>query len=85
MRKDTKAMITMVTGTFIIGIGSELITPFSLILGSLVGLFGCAMFLFGAFFMLKSMFKSMPEIITLTKEAIKKKNKQKIIPNKGIW
>ena len=73
MRKDTKAMLTMVTGTFIIGIGSELITPFSLIVGSLVGLLGCIMFLFGAFFMLKSMFKSMPEIITLTKEAIKRR------------
>jgi len=73
MRKDTKAMVIMVSGTFIIGIGSELITPFSLILGAVIGLVGCGMFIFGAFFVLKSMFKSIPEMIVLTKEAIKKR------------
>ena len=73
MRKDTKAMLAMVTGTFIIGIGTEIITPISLIVGSIIGLVGCAMFFIGAFFIIKSMLKNIPEIIVLTKEVIKKK------------
>ena len=69
MEKETKAMIVMVLGTFIIGIGSELIVPSSLIVGAVISLIGCAMFLFGAFTALKSMLKNIPEA---TKEVIKK-------------
>lgn len=74
MRKDTKAMIVMVVGTLIVSIGGDIIMPTSFILGFTIGAIGCVMICVGAFVVLKSMFKSFPEIIALTKEVIKNRN-----------
>lgn len=73
MKKDTKTMIVMIVGTFIVGVGSELITPSSLVVGSIVGLVGCALFFVGAFFIFKSMIKNVPNIISITKKVFKNK------------
>jgi len=70
MKKDTKSLIAIVTGTFIVGIGSELITPSSVLIGAIIGLVGCGIFFIGAFSTLKSMLKKLPEMIKLSKEAI---------------